>query len=130
MRWFVCWFVGLVLMVPVCVSAGPRDFNLRVGDTGPYYYAQIVDQNGDAVDITGATVTFSMRSMTGTAKVSGSAMEISTASSGEIEYRWDAADTDWAATFAVQIQMTLGGLTYSFPTSGVAKVIISDLFSF
>lgn len=123
-------FAALIMVLLIAGSAtAVNDFYLRNGDTGPYYYAQITDKDG-AVDLSGATVTFSMRSLTGTAKVTDQSVTISDAANGYIEYHWQAADTDWSTTFLAEFSVTLGGLEYTFPSKGSARVIITDNFSY
>lgn len=122
--------IAILMVITIAATAtAVNELYLRNGDTGPYYYAQITDKDG-AVNLTGATVTFSMKSLTGTAKVTDQDVTISDAVNGYIEYHWKASETDWSTTFLAEISVTLGGVEYTFPTRGSAKVIITDNFSY
>jgi hypothetical protein len=107
-----------------------KDLDLKKGATGPYYYAQITDSTNTAVNLSGATITCTMKSLTGTAKINAVACNVTSATSGYFEYRWAANDTNWCTTFLIEFTATVGGLTYIWPSKETAKVIIRDNFSY
>jgi hypothetical protein len=118
----------LSLFVPA-VGYSVQDFYLKKSDTGPYYYIQLTDSSG-AIDLLGTTITCSMRSVTGTAKVVNATMTVTDTANGYAEYRWAATDTNWPNTFLFEVYVIISGVKYTFPTRGQAKIIIYDNFSY
>lgn len=59
----------------------------------------LVDDEGDAVDLTGLSVTFYMYDEVGTAVVSGGSCTVSAATSGYVQYSFAANDVDTAGTY-------------------------------
>lgn len=68
------------------------DWYMGKGDTFPAIPVQLT-QNGEPVDLTGATVQFKMR-LYGKTIVLDSAT-VTSESTGEVEYEWSAGDTDY-----------------------------------
>jgi hypothetical protein len=100
------------------------DFAIKQNTTTPDIEARLADGNG-AVDLTGASVLFVMRSMkTGTVKVSHAATvlvadpsELSSASAPNVVYEWLPADTNTAGLYEAEWRVTYAdGQTQRFPT--------------
>lgn len=71
-----------------------NEFKIKQGDTKPYLSVTLQSSDGTAVDLTSATVEFSLADSDFTNVRSASA-NITDASAGEVEYRWaGTGDTD------------------------------------
>jgi hypothetical protein len=121
------YLLCVLFLLLVGQTFAATDFYLRKGDTGPYYYVQITDSSG-AVNLSGGTVTVTMKSLTGTVKVDAAAASITSAANGYVEYQWTTTDTNWPTNFLIEFKLTLGGRIYTFPTRDTARVIIKDNF--
>lgn len=82
------------------------DFTLKRGDTSPAIEATLTDENGDAIDLTNASVQFHMEpSDDPDGSTVDAAATIVDASTGQVAYDWADGDTDepgyYAAEFAV-----------------------------
>lgn len=106
------------------------EFALRQNDTASPITAVLLDDDGEAVDLAGATVRFRMHPIEGgTAKVDAVATNEQTgeATKGHVSYSWQAANTDtyglflgaWPVTFA-------GGEKQTFPNGGYILVRITQ----
>jgi hypothetical protein len=99
-------------------------FNMKKGDRLPKLRATLLGSDGNALDLTGASVTFRMRARNGSAlKVSASATVI-TAASGIVEYSWGATDTDTEGYFDAEFVVTLAGLAETVPNDSYVLVVI------
>lgn len=103
-------------------------FHIGQGDTLPYYYFQVRDQNGP-INLSGVLSTTFRMARISTASVIVSAVALITDPvAGSGEYRWSAADTAQTGSFAASLQFdTLAG-SYNLPRSEVAKVVVEDRF--
>lgn len=91
------------------------DFTIKRGDTAPAYQPTLTDANGDAVDVTGATVRFHMLTMGGLLVVDQPA-EIVTPAAGVVRYEWAVGDTDTRGLFIAEWEVTFGaGEVETFP---------------
>jgi len=124
--------LAILILLFLTVSANAaQDFYIKKGMTGPYYYFQITD-NAGAVNLTGATVTFSMLDSSGattTAKVNAAACVVTSAALGYAEYHWTATDTDTAGVYIVEIGVVLNGLSYIIPARDRAVVVVRDNYN-
>lgn len=84
------------------------DFTAKQGDRLPAITSQLYDDMNDPVDLTGATVTFRMRTVDDTTLVVDAAGEVAdTPEEGRVRYWWDADDlaeaglylADWVVSF-------------------------------
>jgi hypothetical protein len=104
------------------------DFAIKVGDRRPALRITCNQGDGTALDLTGATVTFSMKTRGGgPVKVSAQACTVITAASGIVEYRWAAADTDTAGDYDAEFRISLPGtLQTTVPGNGYLWVQVQD----
>lgn len=85
------------------------------------------DANGVVVNLTGATVVFSMMDSTGTVHVSLAAVTITTAAAGLVTYSWVAGDVDTAGTFRGEFKVTYsGGGIQRFPNESYIEIEITS----
>lgn len=105
------------------------DFYIKVGNTGPDLQVELLDEDGNPVDITGYTsIKFNMRDKkTGTVKVDAVAAGEVTLNPGVIKYVWKAADTVTAGEYEGEFEVVMGSTQkFSFPNKGYIKILISE----
>ena len=108
----------------------PSHFYIKQNDTRPAIAANLTDANAAAVNLTGATVRFSMRvEPAGTVKVSAAAATIDDAEAGQVSYNWTASDTNTADDYEAEFQVTfVGGAVQTFPgRNWIAVHVIDDI---
>lgn len=84
---------------------------------------------GCPVDPSGGTVKFLMRAKgSGTAKVNAAASFVGTptVSNCVVTYGWQAADVDTSGEFEAEFELTVGGITTTFPNTGYLGITIMD----
>ena len=91
------------------ISGGGTKAYFGVGDEDPPLGFRFLDAEGENLDISGASVKFSMVDADGTAKVDAQSCTITSAEDGEGEYRWDATDLDTAGEYQGQFLITWAG---------------------
>lgn len=85
--------------------AKPTPIQLTTGDTQPWEF-HLKDENGDPVNLTGATVTISMRARGATTnKIDGGSVTLTAATQGTITYNPSSGDTDTPGTFDLEIKV-------------------------
>jgi hypothetical protein len=86
----------------------PYTFRIKQNDLRPYLSVELVtDQDGTACDVTNATVVFSMATSIGsTPKIDEAAVTVIDAAQGQVQYRWQAGDTDTIANYYGEIEVT------------------------
>ena len=85
-------------------------FTIRQNDTLPNLAATLLDANGDAVNLTGATVVFRMVPRHGgTAVIDNRSVTVVSAAAGTVSMTWQAADTDTEGTYLGNFIVTFGG---------------------
>lgn len=105
-----------------------EDFYIKKNDTLPYYTFQIRDENG-AVDLTGATVLFTMQNLvTGVNKILSKSAVLSTNITGGVIYKWAAGDTDVPGEYGIEFEVTTADGVFTIPTGFTAKVIVEDTY--
>jgi len=99
---------------------------LKRGDRLPSALVPLTNNDGSAVNLTGATVTFSMRSgPAATPKVNAGTVNIvGDPALGMVRYDWAAGDTDTVGTYLATFLVTAGGETQSYPGAGFLLVVI------
>lgn len=91
--------------------------------TLPKVEIQILD-GSDPVDLTGATVTFSMQDSNGVAKITGAAATLDDAATGKVSYALQGADVDTDGVFSGQFSVVVAGGTYKLPNASTQRLII------
>jgi len=101
-------------------------FYMKQNDTQPRMLATLQDGDGTAINLTGASVRFHMRTLGGSTVVDAAAT-IVTAASGLVRYDWVAADTDTVGSYQAEFEVTYSDTTIeTFPNSGYIRVEITD----
>jgi hypothetical protein len=101
-------------------------FYMKQNDTQPRMLATLQDGDGAAINLTGASVRFHMRTLGGSTVVDAAAT-IVTAASGLVRYDWVAADTDTVGSYQAEFEVTYPDTTVeTFPNSGYIRVEITD----
>lgn len=99
-------------------------FSIKQNDTSPSLQATLKDASQTAVNLTGATVMFHMKSVDGTVKVDEE-MTITDAEGGVVQYDWQAGDTDTVGTYYVEFEVTYSDLAVeTFPNNGNKVVTV------
>ena len=107
-------------------------FYLTKNDLQPYYKVSLTDSGGVPIDLTGATIKCSMKNLaSGVLKINQqtTGVAVTSAATGEFEYRWQTADVDAAATYAIEFEITPatgGKFTIPNPGDGRAIVVIME----
>jgi hypothetical protein len=107
----------------------PEDvFYIKQNDTAADIERDFKDAFGAPVNVTGATIRFSMRvKPSGTVKVNVGAATIVDAALGRVKYNFTSSDTDTADTYEAEFQVTYtNGDVQTFPNDGYFDVIIKD----
>jgi BppU N-terminal domain len=102
-----------------------------INDRLPDYTAILKQGVGTAseavIDLTGYTVTFTMRNLsTGAVKVNAAAATIDSATAGTVRYAWGATDLNTEGTYECFWQITAGGKTRTIPADLTRDQIIVD----
>jgi hypothetical protein len=103
------------------------DFFLTQNDTSSAIARTLEDENGVAIDLTGATVKFLLRPINGTTnKINAAATIVGAATLGNVSYAWTGTDTSTAGLFVGQWQVTYSnGKVQTFPNGAFDLVLIS-----
>ncbi len=107
----------------------PSITKIKRHDTAPAFTATLKDSAGAIVNLSGAAALFLMRDpRTRTLKVSA-AMTIVDAAAGKVRYDWVAGDTDRAAVYQVEVQVTFSDATIeTFPNGSTHRLeVLKDL---
>jgi len=102
------------------------DFVIKQNDTSPDFQRTLLDSDGVAVPLTGATVRFHMYDqMRTTAKIDGAAT-ITDAANGVVVYSWAAGDTDTTGWYWGEFEVTFSdGSIETFPNTGYTSIKVS-----
>jgi len=103
-------------------------FYIKQNDTRPELDIFLRDDKDRSINITGATVKFSMRNAaTNVVKISLGSVTTVSSTAGRVKYSFTASDTDTAGNFDGEFQVTfVGGQVETFPNDGYIKVIVTD----
>lgn len=98
------------------------DFEIKQTDRHPELTATLVDENGDAISVSGATITFSMKAAkTGTLKVNNQACT----GANPTTYSWQANDTDTPGLYLGEFKVTYAdGRTARCPNNGHIEIVV------
>ena len=103
------------------------DLIIRQGDTTPLLQQTILDASGNAMNLTGATVTFTLRALTSNQPVVNATAQILNAATGLVQYAWTASDTATPGLYMGEFHVTLsGGGTYTYPNDGYLDIWIEE----
>lgn len=98
-----------------------KEFEIDVTATLPKVTVQLFD--GDTVvDLTGATVTFTLRDAAGAAVVLDAAATLLDATNGIVEYQLATADVDDVGFFFAQFTITISGESYLIPNDSTQRL--------
>lgn len=95
------------------------DFWIKQNDTAPAIEAQLQDKDGNAIDISGASVDFHMEHKHGDeSDVVDAGATINDASSGKVQYNWQTGDTSTPGDYLAEWEVTYSdGSIESFPNN-------------
>lgn len=104
-------------------------FYIKRNDTSPSMLAKLQDADGNAVNVTGATVRFHLRAIGSQTVTVDEAATIVTAIDGLVRYDWQAADTATIGSYQAEFEVTYADATVeTFPNDGYIRVeIIGDI---
>jgi hypothetical protein len=101
--------------------------SIKQGDRKPDLEATLRDGLGNAIDLTGTTVTFAMQALDGRVVIADASVTIVDAPGGKVRYSWAAADTAVAGRYQAEFHVTFGGGTrVSVPSEGYLDVVVED----
>lgn len=98
---------------------------MKQNDLLPYLKGTLTDAAGVAVNLTGATIVFSMRRGTAV-KVDRAEANITNAALGKVEYRWQPGDTEDVGKFKGEFEALIDGLPLTFPNNKYIPIKIRD----
>ena len=101
------------------------EFIIRKGDTLPALRMALT-ANGVAWDLTGCTVTFQMRPVSGLALTVNSAATLVNAAGGIVQYAWQSGETATAGRYDGQWVVTTPAGVQTVPTAGFVRVVITE----
>ena len=105
-------------------------FYIKENDTASFITRDLKDAFGAPVNVTGASVVFSMRvKPAGTVKVDAQGCTIVTAGTGRVRYEWasDGSATNTADEYEGEFQVSYAnGRVQTFPNDGHIPVVITD----
>jgi len=104
---------------------------IKRGDTFPRVQAKVLDELGNAVNVTGATVKFSMRYARNPSvqPLDGESGEVANGPTGDVYYQWLSGDTEPLALGAYEAEFKVSGVAggpYRVPTSGYLPVVVEE----
>ncbi len=101
-------------------------FFIKQNDTSPILQANLKDANENAVDVTGAAITFKMRPVSSSTATINSAAAIIDGEAGSVKYEWQSGDTATAGSYFAEFQVVFagGGQTETFPNSEYIQITI------
>lgn len=104
------------------------ELKLKRNDLQPFIYCKAVDSSNTAIDLTGASVVFTMRDVeSGVLKITrqSAGVTLTSASTGVFEYQWQSGDTDTTGSFVGEFEITPGsGGKFTLPVNKDLKIFI------
>jgi predicted dehydrogenase len=102
-------------------------FYIKQNDTSPKVLATLQNASGSAIDLTGASVRFHMRTLDGSSTVVDAAATIVTAASGIVRYSWTAPNTATSGSYQAEFEVTYADASIeTFPNDTYISVEILD----
>lgn len=93
-------------------------FNIKQNDTSPSLQATLKDASLTAINLTGASVRFHMKSVDGTLKVDAE-MDVIDELNGIVQYDWQSGDTDTVGAYYIEFEVTYADASVeTFPNNG------------
>lgn len=103
------------------------EFFIKRNDTSPAIERTLQDSAGTAINLTGATVRFHMSDNAGVVKVDAAATITGDPTLGVVQYDWLAADTDTAAVYSAEFEVTYADSSIeSFPNNDYITVRVTE----
>jgi hypothetical protein len=108
------------------------DHIVRQGDFGDVIESVLVDSEGVAVSLSGATIRFTMAPITGgvatfTDDADNDQSDTLPSSFGNVSYVWAESDTSTPGLYLAEWEVTFaGGQQQTFPNSGYITVLITE----
>jgi hypothetical protein len=100
-------------------------FTLTAGDTVPNLQAVLADSEGDAIDLTDASVQFHLAEPRGGDTIIDEPADVIDATSGLVRYRWHVDDTDEPGRYRAEFEVTYANDDVeTFPNDGFHDVVI------
>ena len=100
-------------------------FYIKAGDTSPNLDVRLIDPNGNAVSLTGSTVTFTMKDQFGTTTINAAATTFIDAANGKVRYTWVTGNTSTTGDYTGFFKVTFsGGQIETFPNFGTFQIQI------
>jgi hypothetical protein len=101
-------------------------FHIKQNDTAPAIGSDLLDAAKNAVDLTGATVRFNMRSEGGELVVDNQIAVVTNAVAGAVRYDWQPEDTAIPGICYAEFEVTYAnGNVETFPNSSNIKVRVA-----
>lgn len=113
--------------------ADNADFYIKQDNTSPALEAQLKDNDGNAVDLTGASVRFQMKKVGDDSPSVDASAKITDASNGIVAYDWSIGDTDTTGSYIAEFDVDYSGGTgdnftsdETFPNNDYLMIRIED----
>lgn len=101
------------------------DYSIKQGDRLPTIQAQLTDEDGTAINLTGCTLQFVVRSSETGLLLFKKSATIDTAATGMVSYAWDVGDTDSNGLFNGEFEVTFSdGRKLTSPTKTYISIDI------
>ena len=102
-------------------------FSIKKGDTLPVFAVTMQYANGSAIDLTGGSVFSHLGSISNFTPIFSGACNITSATTGELEYRWTGSpDSFTAGTFLAEFKAGWTGSSLTLPSDHSLKLIIYE----
>lgn len=85
------------------------DFHIKQGNTSPALEAQLIGNDGDPVNLTGATVRFQMRLVGNDTPTVDDNAKITGPDKGIVVYEWKSGDTDTEGSYIAEFDVDYSG---------------------
>jgi hypothetical protein len=103
-------------------------FYIKQNDTSPSMLANLTDGDGNAINLTGATVNVHVKDLEGNIKIDRT-IDIPDPLIGRVRLNWQTGDTDTVGTYYVEFEATYNdGSIETFPNDGnVTLIVVKEL---
>lgn len=98
-------------------------FSIKQNDTSPSLGVQLLDGSKEVIDLSGASVNFYMKIAGSTTIAVNNAAVVKNGPEGRVEYEWSTGDTQTAANYQGEFQVTYpNGSVETFPNNGYITI--------